>query len=136
MPKRPLISEKELAAVLQLDGEKRYRHIIKGVADWEVGLGLWQDGWALAEDNDGRIGFPVWPAREYAEVAGWDVFPGHEPAEVAVADLLDELRHNLRGKGYYFAVFPTPSGRGVYVEPDRLAEGLKEELRKYGHDDE
>src|SRR4051812_31525339 len=62
-------------AVLRLDATARHTHFVKRVVDAELVWGLWKDGWALMADETGQQVFPLWPAREYAElcaVADWE----------------------------------------------------------------
>ena len=62
------VTPKQMEAVLALSGVKRFEHFIKVIVDWREVWGLYQDGWALAEADDGIIVFPLWPAKEYAQV--------------------------------------------------------------------
>lgn len=62
------VNPKQMEAVLALPGIKRFEHFIKVIADWQEVWGLYQDGWALAAADDGTTVFPLWPAKEYAQV--------------------------------------------------------------------
>jgi len=124
-------SEKELAAVLQLDGPARFAHSIKRIVDGQAAWGLWQDGWALMADAAGASSFPLWPAREYAEVFRNGEWAGYEAAEISLDDLLDELLPKLRAQAMCAAVFPKPPGKGVVVDPAALEAALREELERY-----
>ena len=59
-------SEKEVAAVLHLDGAGRVRHFVKVVADYQEVWGLWDDGWAIMQDDAEHDAVPLWPAEAYA----------------------------------------------------------------------
>lgn len=124
-------SEREMQAVLRLDGTARFHHFVKRVADSEAAWGLWKDGWALMTNDDGSPVFPLWPAREYAELhrnAGWQEY---EAREISLSDLLDILIPKLRTGGVLLGVFPTPNGRGVTPSPDEVASSLRKELENY-----
>ena len=123
--------DKEIRAVLELDGPGRFRHFLKRVADSETAWGLWSDGWALMANDDGTSVLPLWPAREYAELCRTGEWAGYEPAEIPVRDLLDDLLPKLRSRGVLPAVFPTPQGKGVTPSVEELRTSLEEELEQY-----
>lgn len=125
------VSAKQLEAVLALTGARRFEHFVKVVVDWEQAWGLYQEGWALAAAEDGLPVFPLWPAKEYAQlcaVAEWD---GHEPSPIALDKLLDELLPMLTRDGVLVGVFFTPSGKGTPVSADELRQALAVELQNY-----
>lgn len=125
------ISEKEIQAVLRLDGPARFNHFVKGVVDSEVAWGLWKDGWALMKNDDGTQVFPLWPAREYAQLHRTGNWSEYEAREIPLADLLDELVSKLMQAGVLPGVFPTPQGKGVTPTPNELAASLRKELENY-----
>jgi hypothetical protein len=123
--------DKEIEGVLKLDGPARFAHFVKRVVDEEMAWGLWKDGWALMADSDGTQVFPLWPAREYAELCRIDDWAGYEPREIPLQSLLDELAPKLSERKVRPGVFPTPGGKGVTPSVDELCGALREELDKY-----
>jgi hypothetical protein len=124
---------KEIEAVLLLTGEERVRHFIKRVVDEERAWGLQQKaGFALVADDLGAISFPLWPAREYAELCVASGWAGFEATPLALVAVLHELLPHLREQNRTVAVFPSPSSRGVVLTPDALEAALREEMVKYG----
>lgn len=124
-------STKEMKAVLELDGPSRFKYFVKRVADDERAWGLYKDGWALMADADGTVVFPLWPAREYAELCAVDDWTDYKPMEIRLDELLGELIPKLRQSHAAPGVFPTPKGTGVTPGVDVLCEALREELAKY-----
>lgn len=126
------ISQKQLESVIALPGPKRYSHFVKVVADWETVWGLYQDGWALAAtDNENRTVFPVWPAREYAELCvanGWENF---EPTSMTLDEFMYELLPDLSDKGILPCIFYLPTDKGVVPTVEELLKDLDAELHKY-----
>jgi hypothetical protein len=121
----------EMEAVLRLDGPSRYAHFVKRVVDEEVAWVLWHDGWALMADTDGQSVFPLWPAREYAQmfaVGKWECF---SVEEIPLADLLDELLPKLADRKMAPGVFPTPTGKGVVPTAEELISAMRAEMLKY-----
>jgi hypothetical protein len=125
------VEKREIEAILRLDGQARFERFIKVVADSEEAWGLWDDGWALLEDDSGVKVFPLWPAREYAELCREPDWPNYEPTRIKLKDLLNDLIPKLRSQGVLGGVFPTPGGRGVTPDLDDLERALREELKQY-----
>ena len=125
------VTQQEMAAVLRLDGPARYAHFVKFVADTEEVWSVWQDGWALFEDDGGRRLFPLWPAKVYAEACCSGEWAGCEARQIPLSELLDERLQTLRSENVLVVVFPTPEGKGVIPELDALEESLMTELERY-----
>jgi hypothetical protein len=126
-------SDKEIQAVLRLDGPDRFRHFIKQVVDFEEAWGLWSDGWALMANSDGAPVFPLWPAREYAELSRIDDWAEYEPRRISLADLLNDLLPGFQERGVLPGVFPIPTGKGVTPTANELASALRaSDLESYG----
>ena len=120
-----------MKAVLALPGPKRYEHFIKVVCDWQKLWGLYKDGWALAATDNGQGVFPIWPAKEYAEICAIDEWAGYEPKSFSLEDFLDELLPNLKDDNMLPGIFYTPGNKGVTPEIDALVSDLKIELQNY-----
>ena len=125
-------SEMEIEAVLALDGPARFDHFVKRVADSEVAWGLWRgDGWVLMANDDGKQVFPMWPAREYAQLHCTQDWAGSEVRQIPLTELVGELLPKLEQRGILPGVFPTPSGRGPTPAPATLADALRKESQRY-----
>jgi hypothetical protein len=120
-----------MQAILGLDGPSRFQHFIKRVADDQIAWGLWQDGWALMADDNGTQVFPLWPAREYADLYRTGEWAAYEAREISLDDLLDDLLPRFAVQGVLPGVFPTPAGKGVTPTPEELAGALRTELENY-----
>jgi hypothetical protein len=123
--------QKEIEAVLQLDGPSRFEYFVKRVVDDEFAWGLWKDGWGLMADKDETMAFPLWPAREYAELCRTGNWADYEVEKISLEDLLNDLLPKLSNKGMLTAVFPTPRGKGVTLTPQELIAALGRESEKY-----
>lgn len=118
------VTQKQMDALLAAPPAQRYEFFVHKVVDWEEAWGLYDDGWAMLVDDDGTKYFPLWPAKEYAEVCAKDDWARYEPEAIPLADLLNELLPQLHGDSVSIAVFVTPGGKGVTV----TAEHLRDEL--------
>ena len=90
------VNEKQFQNVVALPAPERFEHFIKVVVGNELAWGLWDDGWAMMEDGAGHAVFPVWPAREYADVYRTGDWSKYVPKEIPLLDLLDRLPLQFR----------------------------------------
>lgn len=124
-------SEKEMAGVLRLDPRGRYKHFVKRVTNSHAAWGLWQDGWAMMGDDEGKQVFPLWPAREYAEAAKDVEWGDYEPKQIDLDQLLEDVLPQLAAEETPVGVFPTPKGNAAVVPPAELEASLRLELREW-----
>lgn len=125
------VNPKQMDAVLALPGIKRFEHFIKVIADWQEVWGLYQDGWALAAAEDGTTVFPLWPAKEYAQICAANEWSGYEPRAISLRDFTEVLLPKLELDGVLPGVFFTPTSKGVTPSVDDLKSALEAELRNY-----
>lgn len=125
------VNPKQMEAVLALPGIKRFEHFIKVIADWQEVWGLYQDGWALAAADDGTSVFPLWPAKEYAQVCAANEWSGYEPRSISLSDFTEVLLPKLKLDGVLPGVFFTPTSKGVTPSVDDLKSALEAELQNY-----
>ena len=126
-------SDKEIQSVLLLDGPARFDHFIKQVIDFEEAWGLWNDGWALMANNEGTSVFPLWPAREYAELHRHGDWAEYQAKPIPLNDLLNDLLPGFGERGVLPGVFPTPTGKGLTPTSEELARKLRaNDLENYG----
>ncbi len=125
------INQKQIDTIISLPGQKRYRNFIKVVVDWEEVWGLYQNGWALAATDDGQTVFPVWPAKEYAQLCAEKEWVDYEAKSFSLVEFMSELLPNLKKDSVLPGVFYTPSDNGVTPTVDQLIVDLDEELENY-----
>lgn len=124
------LNEQHKRAVLALPGPERYKHFVKQIADREEVWGLWLDGWALAETDDGSKVLPFWPAEDYAVLCAAGDWAGYVPERILLAEFLDLLAR-LESDGVLPGVFYTPQDKGVTPSVDELREAIAEESDLY-----
>ena len=128
--KQVKMNAKKMNNVLALPASKRYSHFIKVAADQRKVWGLFSDGWALAETNDGQRAFAMWPAREYAELCARGSWSGYEVREIDLDTLIEVLIPRLRDSNTLAGIFPTPNEQGITPDLDQLTADLRNELAK------
>lgn len=125
------LTAKQIEAITSLPGPKRYQHFIKIIADVEEVWGLYQNGWALAETEDGTQVFPLWPAKEYAELCAKGEWSDYEARPFSLDELINDLLPSLKDDRVLAGVFYTPSDNGLTPEIEKFAEDIINELEKY-----
>ncbi|CEJ20735.1 conserved hypothetical protein [Ralstonia solanacearum IPO1609] len=120
-----------MEAVLALSGAKRFQHFIKVVADWQEVWGLYQNGWALAATDDGTPVFPLWPAKEYAQICAAHEWKEYEPKSISLIDFMDVLMPKFKIDVVLPGIFFTPLSKGVAPSVDELKAALEAELQNY-----
>jgi len=125
------VNPKQMEAVFALSGIQRFEHFIKTVADWKEVWGLYHDGWALAAADDETPVFPMWPAKEYAQVCAANEWAGYEPRCISLSDFTEFLLPKLKLDGVLPGVFFTPTKKGLTPSTDDLMVALNAELQNY-----
>lgn len=119
-------NEEEVAAVFGLAAPDRYSHFVRRVADWgEVWSVADDGGWRLLGDVDAGELVPVWPAEAFVQALCIGEWAGCRPRAIAMDDWLEKWTPGLERDGRKVAVLPTPDGRGVAIEPARLAADIR-----------
>lgn len=124
---------KELEAVVKLEAPKRYEYFIKKTVDSEEVWGLFNtdNGWANVGDDQNNILIPLWPKMEFAALCidiGWETY---QPKAIDLDHFIDKWIPGMKEDGYKAFIFPTPEGKGIAIETDRLLNDLQLELENY-----
>jgi hypothetical protein len=123
-----MLSAKQVDAVIHMDGPDRYDYFIKKVvADGEA-WGLFEDGWAMGSDAQGKPTFPIWPGKEFAALCAVGPWAEFEPSEIDLEDLVEELLPKLKKDGITPSVLRSPDGKSVLASVDQMLEDLTTEM--------
>jgi len=125
------ILKKEIEAVMHLSGKDRYKYFIKKVVDSEKLYGLYEDGWALVSDDEGKEYFPLWPAEEYALLCAENGWENYNPEEIDLHKFLEVFVKNIQAHNISPAIFMTPSNEGITLSFKKFKTHLLYELGKY-----
>lgn len=105
------VTEKEVEAVTALGSDSRYRYFIKRVADTETVWSLWGgNSWLFYRASDGRQFFPLWPAKEYADLCCTDFWESAESQPIKLVRLIDEFLPAMADEGVLPTIFPLQTG--------------------------
>ena len=108
----------------------RYEYFIKKVADFEEVWGLYNDGWATSEDDEGNMLIPFFPKKEFAEyyaINEWNVF---KATSIDLDEFIEEWLEGMYKDGIKPSIFPTHEDSAL-VEISVLLRDLRNELEKY-----
>lgn len=119
----------QMAALVALPGPARYTHFVRRVAVGQQAWGLYQQGWALARLDDGRLVFPLWPSSEHAGLCAEYEWDDYDPHPISLEELMTELLPQLEQDAVLPGVFYTPNERGVTPSVAELLADLDEQRR-------
>jgi hypothetical protein len=125
-----IINQKQVQSVLNLSGKDRYAYFIKMAADQRKVWGLRSEKWALASTDDGTHVFPIWPAREYAELCAVGIWAQQSSAPIDLDLVFDSVIPKLRESKTLVGIFPTPADLGVTPDLEVFERDLKYELSR------
>lgn len=125
------VHPKELEALLKLPAPVRYENFIKTVADWEEAWGLYDNGWAMSETDNGDRVFPIWPAKAFAEACAEGEWSNYAAESIPLDDLLNGLLPKLEETGVLPGVFFVPGQGSVDVKASKLIIDLNDACKEY-----
>ena len=125
------VSNIQIEAILKLPTAKRYSHFIKKVVGWKKVWGLYDDGWAMSETDEGQTILPLWPEKEYAELCVSGEWENYVPKAIDLGDVFEDLIPVLRQKNILPGVFFTLENGSINATIDELENDLKNELSHY-----
>lgn len=127
---------KKFQNVISMSADERYWYLVRRLADAEeVWLLAMQTGSPLTiEGAPGRLIYPIWPEREFAEAAARER-PEWGPVS-AIARPLDQFMERwlpgMQRDGHAVGVFWVgPDLLGIDVEPAVLLQDLQDECAQY-----
>ena len=124
------MNEKEFNAVIKLPANIRYEYFVKKVVDWEEVWGLFDDGWAMTEDDNGRLMMPFWPKKEFAAYCAFEDWSNYKPQNISLDEFISNWLPGMKEDGYNPSIFWNRVDSAV-LEIDTLILDLEEELKKY-----
>lgn len=125
------ISQKQIEAVSSLSRDRRYEHFIKRIVNTCEVWSLFRQDWALAINNENMTFFPLWPAREYAQLCAINEWSGYEPKLISLAQLTEEIIPELQFRKILPGIFFTPNDHGVTPSIESLIKAIETELEWY-----
>lgn len=124
------MNNKEFEAVIKLHASKRYEYFIKKVVDFEELWGLYDNGWAITEDDEGNKLIPFWPKKEFAEICAVDEWKGYVAESIDLYEFIDNWLPDMKVDKIKPSIFWNNEDSAV-LEVEDLISDLKCELENY-----
>lgn len=124
------MNTKEFDAVIKLPAQKRYEYFIKKVADYEELWGLYDNGWAITEDDQGNKMIPFWPKKEYADFCAKDEWKGYDSESIDLYEFINDWLPNMKLEKIKPSIFLNDKG-SIVLEIENLINDLEYELENY-----
>jgi hypothetical protein len=125
-----IMNKKEYEAVIKQPATIRYEYFIKKVVDYEEVWGLYNEGWASAQDDLGKPLIPFFPKREFAEGCAQLEWEGFRAKRIALDDFIGKWLTGMKADGIRPTIFPTESDTAV-VDIEIITRDLEHELENY-----
>jgi Protein of unknown function (DUF2750) len=125
-----LLNIKEIEVVSNLPASKRYEYFIKKVMDFEEVWGLYYDGWAILEDDNGNPLMPFWPKKEFANLCAVDEWNDYKAEQIELEDFMQVWLPGMKIDDIKPSIFWNNADSAL-LDIDKLIVDLEDELRKY-----
>ncbi|MFC4353763.1 DUF2750 domain-containing protein [Chryseomicrobium palamuruense] len=117
--------KKELHELTRLPADTRYEVFLDIVANTKQVWGLFQEGWATAEDAKGAQRIFFWPTEEFAKHQASKEWPGFTPKSIALDEFVETWLPGLEKDEIQISVFSTAKDE-ILVEAETLLEDLED----------
>jgi hypothetical protein len=124
------MNKKEFEALIKQPPKIRYEYFIKKVVDFEEVWGLYNDGWAMAQDEEGNPLIPFFPKKEFAENCAKKEWAGYKAEAIILDDFINDWLTGMKTDGNKPSIFPTDDDTAV-VNIDVLLNDIENELENY-----
>lgn len=124
------MNPKEFESVIKQPPNIRYEFFIKQVADFEEVWGLYDEGWATAQDDEGNMLIPFFPKKEFAEYCAVNEWRNFKAEPINLYEFIDKWLVGMRKDGIKPSIFPTNED-SVMVEIDVILNDINNELENY-----
>jgi hypothetical protein len=125
-----VLNSKEIESVIKLEARKRYKYFLNRAADNALVWGLYDTGWVVATDEQDNSLFPVWPAKEYAQLCSQENWEGAFPKSIEIHEFMEDFLKNIIRNCMLVAVFYTPAEKGIILDPKVLYDDLFKALSR------
>lgn len=117
--------KKELHELTRLPADTRYEVFLDIIVNTKQVWGLFQEGWATAEDAKGAQRIFFWPTEEFADHQGAKEWPGFTPKAIELNEFVEAWLPGLEKDEIQISVFSTAKDE-ILVEAETLLEDLED----------
>lgn len=123
--------QKKIENILKMPGDERLQYFVRKVSDFEEVWGLFDDGWAMTADTEGRKAIPLWPEKDFSDLCAEGVWENYNSKPIELDRFVSKWLPGMEKDGVLTAIFPTPKNKGVIIQPKDLLTTLEEEIEQY-----
>ncbi|MBT2636929.1 DUF2750 domain-containing protein [Bacillus sp. ISL-39] len=124
------MNQHEFETVIKQTAAIRYEYFIKKAADYEEVWGLYNKGWATAQDDMRNILIPFFPNEKFAETFAKNEWEGFRAKKIELDNFLEKWLPGMKSDGVKPSIFPTDTDSAV-MDVDTLVKDLEAELENY-----
>lgn len=118
--------------VLKLNDEDRYTYFISKVTENEEVWGLYNNGWAILSEAEGKVCIPFWPEKEFALLCCKDQWQSYTPQAITLDNFMKKWLQGMKQDNRFATVFYVNDQlTNILVTPDHLLEDLNNKLQIY-----
>ena len=125
------INLKKIENILNMTPDDRYLYFIRKITDFEEIWGLYNNGWAMAENNLNQQIIPFWPERDFAELCKTDIWQSYSSKSINLSDFMNKWLPGMNVDGKMAGVFYTPKDNGIVTTPVKILNDINDELEQY-----
>src|SRR5688572_11009930 len=107
------MNQKEFESVLIQLLNIRYEYFIKKVVDSEEVWGLYNEGWATADDCEGNVCLPFFPKMEFAQAQTIDEWSNYKPESIDIYEFIEEWLSGMEKDNIKASIFPNGTNTAI-----------------------
>ncbi|MEV5026692.1 DUF2750 domain-containing protein [Paenibacillus sp. LPE1-1-1.1] len=124
------MNQKEFEAVIKLPANIRYEYFIKKIADSEEVWGLYDDGWVITSDINGKLLIPFWPKKEFAEYCAFEDWSNYNAQSISLDEFINDWLPGIEEAQHKPSIFWNRDDSAV-LEVHVLLNDIMQELENY-----
>lgn len=122
------MNEHKASNISSLGPDDRYSYFIRHIVDFGEVWGLYQEGWALAADDDKQQAIPFWPEEYFADMCSIGVWKGYVPQAIKLKDFIEKWLPGMQKDGMLAAIFQNARGQAMFISPLKILEDIQAAL--------
>jgi hypothetical protein len=117
--------------VMAMRADERFAYFVRKVADFEQVWGLYDEGWATADNGGDAIGLPFWPEQDFAAACAVDAWDKYAPKAIPLSEFLAKWLPGMARDSRLVAVFPTERDTAVFASPYVVMTAIQREMEQH-----
>lgn len=127
---QPYKRYKEINEIIKKTSYERYEYFIKNSVYFGEIWALYNEGWAIIEDDKGNEILPLWPNVEFAKMFIKSEWIGYTPIAINLNEFINEWIDDMEDDKLKASIFWV-DGESIIPELSKLKSDIKNEMKKY-----